>query len=791
MGVKNKFGFFFNSKKTIVLWIAIHFFLVALPLYFSPIKINTSLFSVLPAADELQQVQEAEQIFSSKTSQGFYILIGHAELDSALFFAESLYNALQTDSLQASFNLYIDSSATRDLEKFFYTYRYVLQDEYTRNLLLNENINEIQERALQSVYGSFSIVSLEHLSEDPFLLGGNYLKSYINSPWLSGNSFAPQKGVLVATYQNEHYIMLRGMLSKNTSGIAVEDHFLERLFSIYDQKKQNNPEMKIVFSGVPFHSFESSKNAQKEVSLITIISLLLIILLFILIFKSPFPLFIICSYIFVAFLVAFSITLFFFKEVHLLTFVFGTSIIGVCIDYASHFFIDWKGSKENKSSLNVRSNILKSISIGFLTTQAGYAAIMLTPFPLLRQMALFTFVGLASSFLSIVLIFPHFPLPPVNKRKLPLAIADFFISIYRNIFSWKKSIKIAFFFIIIVFVGIGFYQLKLGNDIRSLYTMSESLMQSEITASKLLNMGSSGYFYIVSGSSEEEVHQKEEAFTKRLDSLKNQDTSFSYISSSLIVPSIKKQNETYQAIGKTILPSIKKQLELLNLNPEDSSIIKSYQLASEEHLTVHSDIPSTLDELLQSFWIGKINDRYYSVIIPFHAPSKSVLKEIAQNNPSVFFVDKMHSVGEALTKLSHIALGLIALIYVLVFLLLSYIYNLKASFKIIMTPVSACILSTATLGILNVPFNFFAIVGLILTLSIGIDYALFFKERYKTIRNTMLAVLLCFTTTVLSFGFLSLSSFAPVSTFGLSVFFGILYSFLLSPLNGQLGKSHE
>jgi predicted exporter len=134
-----------------------------------------------------------------------------------------------------------------------------------------------------------------------------------------------------------------------------------------------------------------------------------------------------------------------------------------------------------------------------------------------------------------------------------------------------------------------------------------------------------------------------------------------------------------------------------------------------------------------------------------------------KNNPSVFFVDKMHSVGEALTKLSHIALGLIALIYVLVFLLLSYIYNLKASFKIIMTPVSACILSTATLGILNVPFNFFAIVGLILTLSIGIDYALFFKERYKTIRNTMLGVLLCFITTVLSFGFLSLSSFAPVS----------------------------
>lgn len=47
---------------------------------------------------------------------------------------------------------------------------------------------------------------------------------------------------------------------------------------------------------------------------------------------------------------------------------------------------------------------------------------------------------------------------------------------------------------------------------------------------------------------------------------------------------------------------------------------------------------------------------------------------------------------------------------------------------------------------------------------------------------TVLAIALSALTTILSFGSLSFSSFAPVSTFGLSVFLGILFNFLFSPL---------
>ena len=85
-------------------------------------------------------------------------------------------------------------------------------------------------------------------------------------------------------------------------------------------------------------------------------------------------------------------------------------------------------------------------------------------------------------------------------------------------------------------------------------------------------------------------------------------------------------------------------------------------------------------------------------------------------------------------------------------------------------------------GLIGIDFNFFAIAGVILTLGIGIDYSLFFRESGNHANTTALAIALSAATTILSFGTLSLSQFQPVCVFGLSIFIGTLTCFLLSPL---------
>jgi predicted exporter len=84
-------------------------------------------------------------------------------------------------------------------------------------------------------------------------------------------------------------------------------------------------------------------------------------------------------------------------------------------------------------------------------------------------------------------------------------------------------------------------------------------------------------------------------------------------------------------------------------------------------------------------------------------------------------------------------------------------------------------------GYMQIPVNFFAITGLILVLGIGIDYALFFKDARNNTDSTAFAVMLSAVTTLISFGTLSLSGFAPVSVLGLAVLLGISACFLLSP----------
>ena len=151
--------------------------------------------------------------------------------------------------------------------------------------------------------------------------------------------------------------------------------------------------------------------------------------------------------------------------------------------------------------------------------------------------------------------------------------------------------------------------------------------------------------------------------------------------------------------------------------------------------------------------------------------------------PGVFAVSKMENVNATLTALSRLALLLVGAAYLVVVIVLALVYGFRQAIKVIRAPVIACLFIAAAFGYFGISFNFFAIVGVILTLGIGIDYTLFFKEGGSRNLKTTLAVMLSAATTLFSFGTLSFSSFVPVSTFGLSVLLGILCCFLLSPLS--------
>lgn len=785
------------SKKlvSVIIWAAIHVALISLGLL-QPWKVESDLYSVLPDSSEFKNVSEAEKALSARSMRNFTVLVGHRDFAVAKSAAEALEASFALDSAFAETRLYVDDSAMQRMSDFFFEYRNVLQGKPIRDLLKaglkagdSSAFSAIADMARQKVYGAFTIADLSHLEDDPFLLGAESFDYFTLHSQLMGGRFTLRDGVLAAEDSSVSYVMWSAALSPTVSTMASDGHVLARLDRVLDSLRLTHEGLRIEKSGVPFHSYESSRNAQSEVAWISGVSIVLILLLLLWAFRTPVP--IVCTLVAigVAICAALSGTWALFGSIHVFTFVFGTSVIGVSIDYAIHFFTDWKhGTSE--SGLEIRRHIFKGLLLGFMTTELSYIALTFADFPLLRQMAVFSIVGLASSFATILLLFPNLPLPQGDARAksmAPTRIPAFILDIYDHFAP--RTVVVAGIVLLLALVP-GVLKLNIHTDMRALYAMSENLKRSEALNARLNNLGISANYFIVEGSSEQELLQNEESLVRRLDSvldLTHDSVSSSvkpvlggYLATSAYIPSLKVQDETFEGIRRLYAsPVFGELLRDLNLSSDSVRVPE----ASPRYLTPQSEIPASFRSILSMLWIGEVNGKFYSAVFPLHVAANFAVSQFTEGMPFVYAVNKMDNVNATLTDLSRVALLLVALAYLVVFVVLVLVYGFVQALKVIRAPVISCFFIAAVFGYCGIPFNFFAIVGVILTLGIGIDYALFFKEGGSRNLKTALAVMLSAMTTLISFGSLSFSSFVPVATFGFSVLLGILCCFALSPFS--------
>ena len=773
------------SKKlvSVIIWAAIHLALISLGLL-QPWKVESDLYSVLPDSSEFKNVSEAEKALSARSMRNFTLLVGHRDFAVAKSAAEALEASFASDSAFAETRLYVDDSAMQRMSDFFFEYRNVLQGKPVRDLLRQGDslaFSAIADMARQKVYGAFTIADLSHLEDDPFLLGAESFDYFTLHSQLMGGRFTLRDGVLAAEDSSVSYVMWSAALSPTVSTMASDGHVLARLDRVLDSLRLAHEGLRIEKSGVPFHSYESSKNAQSEVAWISGVSIVLILLLLLWAFRTPVP--IVCTLVAigVAICAALSGTWALFGSIHVFTFVFGTSVIGVSIDYAIHFFTDWKhGTSE--SGLDIRRHIFKGLLLGFMTTELSYIALTFADFPLLRQMAVFSIIGLASSFATILLLFPNLPLPQGGasaKTAAPTKIPAFILDLYDR-FS-PRTVAVAGIVLLLALVP-GVLKLNIHTDMRALYAMSENLKRSEALNARLNNLGISANYFIVEGSSEQELLQNEEALVRRLDSASSLEEPVlgGYLATSAYIPSSKTQDENFEGIRRLYAsPVFGELLRDLNLSSDSVRVPD----ASPHYLTPQSEIPASFRSILSMLWIGEVNGKFYSAVFPLHVAADFAVSQFAEGMPFVYAVNKMDNVNATLTDLSRVALLLVALAYLVVFVVLVLVYGFVQALKVIRAPVISCFFIAAVFGYCGIPFNFFAIVGVILTLGIGIDYALFFKEGGSRNLTTALAVMLSAMTTLISFGSLSFSSFVPVATFGFSVLLGILCCFALSPFS--------
>ena len=812
------------KNRYLLAWILFHcaiLFAFVISLFVSPkITFGTSLFEILPPSSSLHEVQAADTKLGNKTSRAVTILIRAKNFENAKQAASKFYEKYTSNAPSKNFSvnsdffdslsLYVDSNSVAEISEWLFEKRFFLLSDEDIFLLENGGVAEIANDALSSVFGAFTVSDLSKLEDDPFLLSERSLKKFLENGAVSATNMTLHENVLACQKDDDWFVLIRGTVSEKGSALASKNNAVRKIYETASEIKKES-EVDFIFSGVPFHSYESSTSAQAQISVISTVALILIVAAFLWIFRSIVPALV--SALAVVFSCGIGLVSV-LRGIHVLTFVFGTTLIGTCLDYSIHFFVNWKANPACENGLDVRQHILRGITLGFASTEICFVALFFASFPLLKQVSVFLFTGLATAYLSVVAIYPMLKMPQKRDNRLKFNNENRFTSsscIKKSFINLKRGLddKIHFLpLIIIVFslivIFINYRSLKIQNNIQELYSMSPKMLQNEMTSAKILDTGSSGWYFILKANSEENLLQKNEELVNFLNESVNHGKLKNFLSLAQFIPSEKIQMRSYKA-AENFLPFAGEQYENLGFveeteNQKENSLAKNFEnsyfalaknlQSAQNSALIHasdSNLPATIREAISNLWIGEIDGNFYSCVLPLHAAveEEEFFREYADSHEGIFFVNKVRDISTQLDILSRTMLKMLAFAFVVVIAILFFCYKPSLVFKIASVPILVTLVTTAILILSQIHLSFFPITALVLVFGFGLDYIIYAIEesekkskeidKSKNSPNlTNFAIFLSFLTTALSFGALALSTFPPVHMLGLTVFVGLL-----------------
>lgn len=727
-------------------------------LFSGRVKITTDFLSLLPNNGISENVSKAEKIFASKQNAKVNILVGHHDFEVAKENAIKIYDRFNNSGVFDELSLSNEAIDISSISSFITDYRYQLLPKAAHDEILND-IQEFQNNSLGTIFSPLTFSSLENLNEDPFMIDNAIYLDILNSAEKI-SPVMPKEDVLAVEFENVWYVLLQGTLSAKSLNIANTKGGIDEIYAFGDSLTQGITDLTISYSGFPFHSFESSSNAQKEITYITVVSIALIILLFIILIRNIHIVGFFLISTFCALTSAFAALFIFFPEIHVLTMIFGTTLIGTSIDYAIHFYVAYANRKQGENGFDVAKGLSVNLSISFLSTVICYVLILFNPYDILKQVAVFSSFGLISSFLAVMGLFP-------------LIIKPNHVS--KNAIAWKlqtvrkhRSYTLPLLIIAMIIFAFSIKNVKIENKINNLYQMSDRLLNSEKTVGQVMGFMSSTYA-IIEGKDEAAAREIEYQFSKELNKMADAKEIDYYLSPSLFIPPPSVQKDNLK-VSRNLISIMDNQCEILGL---DSQLAKNALLNNNKTLKF-SNLPESLASMLNQLIPGEINGKYYIVVFVFGAENTSSIAEFAARTEGVNFFQKSTDINKQLDLLTKEILKIFLFAFGIIVVALLLIFK-KKGLLLAFSPIITIALVISSAPIFGLSFDFFYTVGLLLSMGLGLDYMVFAGNNEK---KPLLAITLSYITTALSFGTLLFSSFVPVHVFGLSVFIGITVAYL-------------
>jgi predicted exporter len=463
---------------------------------------------------------------------------------------------------------------------------------------------------------------------------------------------------------------------------------------------------------------------------------------------------------------------------------FGSALIGEAVDYSIYYFV-----QSGKNGLDDwRTRFWPTIRLGVLTSICGFGALLFSGFPGLAQLGLYALSGVLTAAVVTRFVLPQLTGGDLGMRDLsPLGLTlQKVITALRHL-RWPSLIVAA------LAASVLFTQRDtLWNpELSALSPVSQKDQAIDMALRADIGAPDSRYLVVINAVSREAALQAAETTGVRLDTLVAAGQIGGYDSPARFLPS-----QSAQAARRASLPTAETLNRNLNTALTDSPLADKKLLQFVSEVETSRTLPEISRDTLNGTSLALAVDSLllnhaggWSVLLPLRPGERDIDPSAirhALNGSDALFIDMKAEFDKLYNDYLNEAMLLsLAGVLAIVALLAVTLRSARRLAAVLLPLMLAVLIVIASLHLLGERLHLLHLIGMLLIVAVGSNYALFFDGASKDHQldpETLSSMLIANLTTAIGFGTLALSEVPILHAVGITVGPGAILALLLSAI---------
>ena len=544
------------------------------------------------------------------------------------------------------------------------------------------------------------------------------------------------------------------------------------------------PGLKLLVSGAPVFGVDSRAKIEKEIHFLATAGTVLAGALLLVAFGSLLALGVALLPVATGVLLGIATVSLVFGGVHAITLGFGTTLIGEAVDYAIYYLIQARAGGWR----HWQRAGWPTMRLGLLTSVCGFAALMFSGFPGLAQLGVFSVAGLVSAALFTRFVMPALMPQGARGQGLRRHLGRLGVWLMDTLPRWRWPL-------LALGVAAGGLLMARGDlwqaELSSLSPISKEALNLDASLRADLSAGDARALVVVQAADAETTLRQAEAAAAKLETLVEQGVLAGYDSVSRWVPSQQTQRQRLAALPDA--PTLSAALEAATAGGPLTAarlapFVNEVQAARQRALITPDALRATALAPLIDVLLVHRPDGSWAALLPLQPAGDTLdnvrVQQALAGVPGTQIIEigaelkRLYAryLGEAQTQALLGALGVLLLMAIT-------LRSLPRLLAVCQPLLMAVLITMGVLALLGVQLGILHLVGLLLVVAVGSNYALFFdmvQQQGAPDEDTLASLLLANMTTVLSFALIAISEIPALSAVGRVVAPGTLLSLLLA-----------